>query len=68
MPQSNQSNNQDKTNNQKKVESKHMHNWDFNTHYDNLIYCGQSCPCCRARVQKEYGHIEFGACKICLKN
>jgi len=57
-----------KSNNSNCLKSKHGHNWDYHNHYDNLIYCGQSCPCCRARVQKERGTIEFGACKICLKH
>jgi hypothetical protein len=73
MPQSNQNNNQDKFNNQQTVIDKHNkkfknHSWSVNSHFDELIYCGQSCSCCRARVQKEQGTIEYGACQICLKN
>jgi hypothetical protein len=35
----------------------HPECWDENTHYGQ---CGQSCPCCRARVGDEWG-----ACLVC---
>ena len=41
--------------------------WSKENHF-GAIYCGQSCPCCRARVELEYGEKEFGACQICLKH
>mgnify|MGYP006121514005 FL=1 len=44
--------------------------WEYQTHYcdKNYSYCGQSCVCCRAKLQQDTGEIEFGACVICLGN
>lgn len=38
----------------------HPKSWNNKSHYGQ---CGQSCPCCRARVGDT-----LGACTICLKN
>ena len=37
----------------------HPKSWNIDTHYG---MCGQSCPCCRAKL----GEI-IGACTICMK-
>jgi hypothetical protein len=44
---------------------KHAVGWNEKNHYGDMgwCWCGQSCPCCRARA----GDI-LGACDICLKN
>jgi hypothetical protein len=50
-----------KTKIQKKT---HPFGWTEKFHYSSFgCYCGQSCPCCRARVGDT-----FGACPICLEN
>lgn len=48
-----------------KIQKKqHPFGWTKKFHYSNFgCYCGQSCPCCRARVGDT-----FGACPICLEN
>ena len=37
---------------------KHPSTWNKNTHYG---MCGQSCPCCRAKIET----VPFGTCTIC---
>jgi hypothetical protein len=47
----------------------HIEGWDQECHYCNIGgQCGQSCPCCRARVylSKIDPDAWFGACNICL--
>ena len=55
------------------IEEKHNRdnynlNWSQNSHYFNHINCGYSCPCCLAKIQKQTGNYQFGACKICLNH
>jgi len=50
---------------------KHEKGWNKNTHYMGVSVnhqCGQSCPCCRARVFKSGidPDAKFGACLVCL--
>ena len=50
---------------------KHEKGWNKNTHYMGVSdnhQCGQSCPCCRARVFKSGidPDSKFGACLVCL--
>ena len=44
--------------------------WSVSMHYheSGYCYCGQSCACCRAEVQKKTGEIQIGACTICLNH
>ena len=44
---------------------KHVVGWNEKNHYGEMgwCWCGQSCPCCRARA----GDI-LGACEICIGN
>lgn len=44
--------------------------WSVEKHFHEKGYsfCGQSCICCRAQVQKETGEIQLGACTICLNH
>ena len=44
---------------------KHPGGWNKKNHYMDMgwCYCGQSCPCCRARVGDT-----LGACGICVAN
>ena len=44
------------------MEPKHPHTWNKYIHYGN---CGQSCPCCRARVEGPKG---LGICPVCAKH
>ena len=39
----------------------HPTNWTPEKHYGA---CGQSCPCCRARIEES----PFGVCTICWRN
>ena len=41
----------------------HPVGWNSNNHYSEMgwMWCGQSCPCCRARAGDT-----LGACEICL--
>jgi hypothetical protein len=42
----------------------HVAGWNEKNHYGEMgwCWCGQSCPCCRAKA----GDI-LGACEICMK-
>ena len=44
-------------------EKKHPEGWSSANHYMDLgwCWCGQSCPCCRAKVGDK-----LGACEICI--
>ena len=60
------------TQSEKQLISKHGkdeygHKWSVDNHY-SYYHCGQSCPCCRAKVQKETGEFQFGACQTCLNH
>ena len=44
--------------NTKTKQTNHPKSWNSDNHYGQ---CGQSCPCCRARMGES-----FGACTVCL--
>ena len=43
---------------------KHPEGWNKEQHYMNMgwCWCGQSCPCCRAKVGDT-----LGGCEICIR-
>jgi hypothetical protein len=52
---------QSTTSNFKNEKKKHSKGWTKDEHYTTLgCWCGQSCPCCRAKQ----GEL-WGACTIC---
>ena len=58
-----------KNTNNEKLPKKHPKGWCKEVHYMNLGgQCGQSCPCCRARVYNEGfdKDAKFGACPLCI--
>ena len=58
-----------KINDNDTLSKKHPEGWCEKSHYMNIGgQCGQSCPCCRARVYNE-GYdkdAKFGACPHCI--
>ena len=53
----------------KTPKKKHPWGWNSKIHYMKIGgQCGQSCPCCRARVFKSDidKDAKWGACSICI--
>jgi len=49
----------EKTFKQSSTRPKHPSGW---TPYEHYGMCGQSCPCCRSKIE---GPNELGTCEIC---
>ena len=45
-------------------QTKHVKGWTQDSHYMHIGgQCGQSCPCCRAKIEES----DLGVCLICRK-